>query len=140
MGVGKDLWTEMVTRYNKQDWSGVASMYASDAVLVDPNGRCEGRDAISAYFGALRGRFPIRSIETSVVIEEGDTAVAEWTWRGTNTGPLTLPDGSEMAATGKVVELPGVSVVTVRDGKLATQHDYADTAAIASKLGLLPST
>ena len=32
MGVGKDLWNQLETLVNKQDVSGMASFYASDAV------------------------------------------------------------------------------------------------------------
>jgi predicted ester cyclase len=76
-------------------------------------------------------------MKTSLLIEEGDTVVAEWTWLGTNTGPLITLDGSEIPATGKTVELSGVSVLTVRDGKPASERDYVDTAAMTSQLRLM---
>jgi steroid delta-isomerase-like uncharacterized protein len=134
MSVGKDLWNELVTRYNKHDWSGAASVYATDAVLVDPNGRCEGRDAIDTYFHAMADPFPDKRLQTSLLMEEDDRVVAEWTWRGSNTGPLTRRNGSKIPATGKSVELSGVSVITVRDGKFAIQHDYIDSAAMRRQL------
>ena len=140
MGVGKDLWMEMGKRYNTQDWSGMALFYASDAVLVDPNGRCEGREAIQAFLEAQEESFSDRRVETLRVIEEGDTAVAECTWRATNTGPFAGLDGSEVPATGKTVEIPIVAVITVRDGKVVKERDYADMAAMLSQLGLLPGT
>jgi predicted ester cyclase len=80
------------------------------------------------------------SQETSRLVEEGDTFVAEWIWRATNTAPLTMPDGSEITAAGKTVELPGVDIITVKDGKFAIQRDYVDMVGMMSQLGLLPST
>ena len=53
MGTGKDLWNEFETLLNKHDWTGAASLFASDAVYVEPAGRHEGREAIRAF---LRGR------------------------------------------------------------------------------------
>jgi hypothetical protein len=50
--------------------------------------------------------------------------VAEWTWQATHAAPYPPPDGSEIPATGKTIEMAGVSVLTVRDGKLASQHEY----------------
>ena len=138
MGVGKDLWIELETRYNKSDLSGAASLYASDAVCVDPTSRYEGRDAIQAYLEVAQRAFPDARYETSRLIEEGDTVVAEWTFRGTQTGPFATPDGSEIPATGKAVETAGVSVVTVRDGQLASARDYFDNVSMMSQLGLLP--
>ena len=69
------------------------------------------------------------------MIEEGDTFVAEWTWRATNTGPLPMPDGAEIAATGKTVKHHGVSIYTIREGKFASEREYFDSAAFMSQLG-----
>jgi hypothetical protein len=37
MGVGKDLWTEFENRYIEHDASGMAALYASDAVFTHPH-------------------------------------------------------------------------------------------------------
>jgi steroid delta-isomerase-like uncharacterized protein len=139
MGMGKDLWTEIETRFNnKHDLSGVASLLARDAVYTDPTGRYEGPGAIAAYWEGADEPFSDHRVETSRLIEEGDTVVAETTWWATNTGPLPMPDGSEIPATGKTVELPMVSVLAVRDGKVANWRDYYDNAVVMSQLGLTP--
>jgi steroid delta-isomerase-like uncharacterized protein len=138
MGVDKDMWTEFEKQYNTHDWAGVASRYTSDAVFVDPLGRRDGSEGIQAYFEEVSKAFPDLRIETSRLIEEGDSVVSEWTWRATHGGPLAMPDGSEIPATGRTVEAPGVSVFTVQDGKIASQHDYWDNASVMSQLGLMP--
>jgi steroid delta-isomerase-like uncharacterized protein len=140
MGAAKDLWTEFESVYSKLDYSGVASLYASDAVFVDPIGRHEGREAIGAYFEEADKPFSHISVETSQLIEEGNVAVAEWVWRATNTAPMLMPDGTEIPATHKPVELPGVSIVSVRDGKISSHRDYFDNASVMSQLGLMPGT
>jgi steroid delta-isomerase-like uncharacterized protein len=146
MGVGKDVWTEIETRYNNTpssppyDLSGIASLFASDGVHIDPFGRREGREAIGAYLEEGDKPFSDIRMETSRMTEEGDTVVAEWTWWGTHTAPLVMPDGTEIPPTGKTVELPGVSVLTIMDGRFATDREYLDAAAMASQLGLMPST
>jgi ketosteroid isomerase-like protein len=140
MGAGKDLWDEIVTRFCNQDWAGVASFFTTDAIFIDPTGRYEGREAIQAYLEKADEPFSDGRMETSRVVQEGDTVVAEWTGWATNTGPLVLPDGTEIPATGKTIEVSGVSVLTVRDGKFATERDYFDGAALMSHLGLLPSS
>ncbi len=140
MGLGKDLWTELEILVNQHDMAGVSSLYASDAVLILPTGRYEGREAILACFEPLETAFPNGIQETSRLVEEGDTVVAEYTWRGTNTGPLTMPDGTEIPATGKAAELAGSAVVTVRDRKFASERHYIDMAAMMTQLGLMPGT
>jgi steroid delta-isomerase-like uncharacterized protein len=140
MGATRDFWNEFESAYSKLDYRSVASLYASDAVHVDPIGRREGAEAIGAYFEEGDKPFSDISVETSQVIEEGNALVGEWVWRATNTGPITMPDGREIPATHKSLELPGVSVVSVRNGKCTSQRDYFDNASVMSQLGLIPST
>ena len=49
-----------------------------------------------------------------------------------------MPDGTELAATGKRVEMPGMEFVKVRDGKIVVDNLYYDTLAVAAQFGLLP--
>jgi hypothetical protein len=51
-----------------------------------------------------------------------------------------MTDGSEITGTAKTVEIPGVSVTTVKDVEIASQRDYFDNAAVMAQLGLLPGT
>jgi steroid delta-isomerase-like uncharacterized protein len=140
MGVGKDLWTEIETIYSKLDYEGLASLYASDAVHIDSTGRHEGREAIGAYLEGADKPFTDISMETSLLIEEDETVAAEYMWRATNTGPLTMPDGTQIPATGKKIDVPIVSVVTVRDGKIVHWRDYFDSASMMTQLGLMPGS
>ena len=64
--------------------------------------------------------FPDLIGETTVVIEEGDTVMGEWTYRATHSGPFVIADGTEIPATGKTMELNGVTVCQITDGKFAT--------------------
>jgi steroid delta-isomerase-like uncharacterized protein len=140
MGTAKDLWNELETHYSKLDYTGLATLFASDAVHVDAFGRHEGRGAIRTYMQEGDKPFSALRMETWRLIEEADTVVAEWTWWGTHTGPMATPDGTEIPATGKTVELPGVSVITVRGGKFATDREYWDAVDIGRQLGLIPGT
>jgi hypothetical protein len=56
---------------------------------------------------------------------------------GTNTGPFRLPDGSEVPATGRSVEIKGMELVEVRDGKITVDNLYYFMNALA-ELGLIP--
>ena len=71
--------------------------------------------------------------------DTADTYFGEITFRGTNTGNLTMPDGTSIPATGKPVEVHGVEFARVRDGKLVEHNMYWDTPGIMRQLGLLPS-
>ncbi len=56
----------------------MASLFASDAIYSAPNFRHEGRGAIRAFCENVGSAVSDINIETSLVIEEGDTVVAEW--------------------------------------------------------------
>ena len=140
MGAGRDLWNEYESVYSKLDYPGVASFYASDAVHVDAAGRHEGREAIGAYFEGADRPFSDITMETPRVIEEGPLLAVEWLWRATHTGPMPAPDGTEIPATHRAMELPGVSILFVKDGKITSQRDYFDNASVMSQLGLLPGS
>jgi ketosteroid isomerase-like protein len=51
-----------------------------------------------------------------------------------------MSDGTEIPATGKTVEHPGVSILTVRDGMVTSERDYADLVTLMSQLGLMSGT
>ncbi len=140
MGTGRDLWNEFETLYSKQDYRGLSSLYAEDALYVTPDGRREGPEAIKAYSEETDKPFADIRIETSQVIEEGDAVVAEWVWRATHTGPLVMPDGKEIAPTGKTVELAVATVAQIRGGMFVNMREYLDMVQLMTQLGLMPST
>ena len=127
MGTGKDLWNELETHYGKLDYTGLAKLFASDAVHVDAFGRHEGREAIRTYMEEGDKPFSDLRMETWRLIEEADTVVGEWTGWGTHTGPSCMPDGTEIPATGKTA---GSSrrdgVIRCRDGKFGTSGTTSD--------------
>jgi predicted ester cyclase len=73
-------------------------------------------------------------------VEQGDAFADEWVFVGTHTGPLQLPDGTELAATGRRVEMPGMEFVKVRDGKIVVDNLYYDNLGVAAQFGLLPQS
>jgi hypothetical protein len=54
-------------------------------------------------------------METSRLLDEGGTLDAEYTWRATHSGAFDLPDGSQLPASGNIVEYSGLNILTVRD-------------------------
>jgi predicted ester cyclase len=53
---------------------------------------------------------------------------------------VVLPDGTEVPATGKRVEVPGMELVRARNGKIVVDNLYYDNLAVAAQLGLLPQS
>ena len=134
----KDAYEQGIGFYNAGDVEGLVNLYTEDATRVTPFGAFEGRAAIHEALSREKAAFPDRTMTVDVYVEQGDTIAAEWTLVGTNTGPLVMPDGTELPPTDKRMELKGMELVQLRDGKAAVQHEYWDNMAFAGQLGVLP--
>jgi len=133
-----DLAEKAVRLYNAGDVQGLANLYAEDATLVNPFGTFEGRAAIREWRSREKAAWPDRIMTMDVSVAQGGTFADEWTVAGTNTGPLVMPDGTELPPTGKRIEIKGMELVQIRDGKVAVHHEYWDNMAFATQLGILP--
>jgi steroid delta-isomerase-like uncharacterized protein len=138
MSGNSDLLERVITVYNTGDLEGFADLYADDAVVVTPEGTYEGRAAIRDYWHWVSVSFPDCTLRLGKAIEQGDTIAFEYTWAGTNTGPLFLPDGTELPATGRSVEVRCIDLGQVRDGRLVVHHLYWDNLNFEAQLGVLP--
>lgn len=134
----RDVYEEAIRLYNAGDVEGFTDAHAEEAVLVTPGGITRGRAAIRDYWSRQRAAFPDLTLRVSVVLEQGDTVATEWTWVGTNTGPLVLRDGTRATPTGRRVEISGMELARVRDGKITACRMYWDGMAVVRQLGLLP--
>ena len=134
----RDLLERYVELYNAGDLDGVMDLYADDAVQLMPDGTFEGRAAIRDRLAQELNAFSDLAHRFTSYVEEGDAFADEWVFVGTHTGPLVLPDGTEVPPTGKRVEMPGMELVKMRDGKIVVDNLYYDNLAVAAQLGLLP--
>jgi steroid delta-isomerase-like uncharacterized protein len=138
MSAYSDLLDYYVERYNAGDLDAVMDLYAEDAVQIMPDGIFEGRDVIRDRLALeLNGFTDVHHTVVSFV-EQGDSFADEWIFRGTHTAPFPLPDGTELPPTGKRVEIRGMELCVVRDGKLVVDNLYYDNLGIAAQLGLIP--
>ena len=140
MSANRDLLDRYVERYNAGDLDAVIDLYADDAVQGMPDGIFEGREAIRERLAQELEAIPDVTHTVVSFIDQGDAFADEWTFVGTHTGgPLTLPNGDVLPATGKRVEVRGMEVVRVNaDGKIVLNTLYYDNMAVAVQLGLIP--
>ena len=134
----RDLAEQGFQLYNAGDVEGLVNLYTEDATLVTPWGTFEGRAAIHEAWSRDKAAFPDGTLTLDVLVEQGDTLADEWTIIGTHTGPLVMPDGTELPPTGKQIELKGMELVQLRGGKIAVHRLYWDNMAVAGQLGVLP--
>jgi ketosteroid isomerase-like protein len=134
----RDDYDRAIKLYNAGDLDGLANVYAEDAVLMTPDGTAKGRAAIRAQWAREKVGCPDRTVTPDLVFEQGDMIVTEFTWVATLTGPWVLPDGTELPPTGKRMELRGMDLTQLRDGKVVVHRMYWDNMEGARQAGLLP--
>jgi steroid delta-isomerase-like uncharacterized protein len=140
MSFNADLLERYVERYNAGDLDAVMDLYAEDAVQIMPDGTYEGWSTVRERLAQELDGFTDLNHTVRSFVEQGDLFADEWTFVGTHTGSFRLPDGTELPPTGKRVEIRGMEVVRVRDGKIVLNSLYYDTMAVAVQLGLVPES
>jgi predicted ester cyclase len=140
MGIATQLIDEGSAFYNKADIAGFVSLYGDEVVLTTPDGRFEGLEATGAYFQAMLTAFPDSQVSVGRRCEGDDLYLGEFTVTGTNTGPLGMPDGSELPPTQNQVELRGMEIAEVKNGKIVRHDMVWDNMALLTQLGLAPAS
>ncbi len=94
-----------------------------------------GKDEVRRFFAGLFAAFPDFDLAIERVTSEGNTAVVQWTSRGTfSGGPFEGIDPN-----GKHVSIRGVDVMEFDGGKLRRNTIYYDGMSFARQVGLLPA-
>jgi steroid delta-isomerase-like uncharacterized protein len=119
--------------WNRHDADGIVASFADGGTYTDPTtpGPLTGA-AIAEYAQGLWRAFPDLSFQMLRMMEaDGGAVSAEWEMRGVNTGSmLGLPP------TGRAVQVRGVDIAVVEDGKLRSVQGYFDAGAVPRALGL----
>jgi len=119
----------------RRDVDGMLEHWAEDGVVdLVPIGLLRGQHEIAAFFREMFAAFP--DAETTVArVAAGQNEVAvEWRMTATfSGGPF---QGIE--PTGRPVELRGVDMIEIADGKNVTDTAYYDGMAFARGAGLMP--
>jgi steroid delta-isomerase-like uncharacterized protein len=135
-GAAAEVAHEYFGSIRRGDASPQRRWYADDAV-IDVHGVLEAasREELIAYFEQMWGAFPDFRFEVVDVLAAGDAAAVRWRITGTFAGP---GDFRGVAPTGGRIDLRGVDVIRVRDGRIVRNDAYTDNMTVAQQLGLLP--
>jgi steroid delta-isomerase-like uncharacterized protein len=95
-----------------------------------------GRDEIAAFFSDLFDAFPDWHFTVVETVAEGDGVAIRWRARGTFAGPGNFmgfePNGAR-------VDLEGVDLARIRDGRIRVLDAYMNGTELARQLGALPA-
>jgi len=121
---------------NFADLDKLMVMYADDAQFEDViiAHKERGKAALAKFFAAAGN--PVYAENTIVAVSycgNTDAGAVEWIWRAKHVAGKILG----IPTKGKETNARGVSVLTFKNGKIATQHDYWDAAAVLRQLGAI---
>jgi steroid delta-isomerase-like uncharacterized protein len=137
MAQARELSDRYTDAINAHDAQAIGALFAEDGVFEEPAGKFEGREAIVEYWVRFFEAFPDLNGRDEFKAESGDTAINEWSFSGTNSGPMETPEGT-IPATGNRVTVRGCDAITARDGLIVSQRAYYDQLAFMAQLGLVP--
>ncbi len=135
----QDLVAGYAAALNAHDPDRVAALYAEDAVVaqaVRDGNVFEGRQEIRGWVAANLAGIPDLTVTTESVVAEGDRVAWAWVYRGAYAGRYPdLPAGR-----GQPIELRGVSLLELRDGRIGRETVYFDNYDFLVQVGALPGT
>lgn len=129
--------TDLVLRFWNTGNAEIArQLYSEHAERTDPNGRepRRGVNEIANFVAEVRTAFPDFRLEIKESVAEGDHIASHWKVTGTQKGEF-----QGVPASGKRVELSGITLLRLRDGKVVSEHVYFDRLAMLEQLGVAPA-
>ncbi len=124
---------------NRRDFGVYDSLMTADITLSAPGGvHVQGTPAVAAFDRVWTAAFSDFTIIGGFHLADDQHIVCYNRATGTHDGTLVMPDGSEVAPTGRHLDAPYFASFDVRDGHLSSQLIYFDRMLLAEQLGLVP--
>ncbi len=109
-------------------------VYATDLVWHEPDQDIQGLEEARQFVKMYKTAFPDLNATVEDVIAEGDRVVTRYTVRGTHQGGI-----EEFGPpTGKQVEIKGITIHRIADGKIVEEWERYDNLSVLQQLGLAP--
>jgi steroid delta-isomerase-like uncharacterized protein len=127
-------WFEEVWNQGRAD--AIAEMFAPDGVAHglsdDPANPLRGPKGFAPFHEKFRGAFPDIEVVVEDMIAEDDKVAALCSVRGKHTG-----DHLGFAASNAPVEFTGMTIVRIRDGKIAEAWNNFDFMKMYKQIGAI---
>jgi steroid delta-isomerase-like uncharacterized protein len=127
--------TDVLRCWNAGDISGVLEYYRADILWrnVALEQEYRGHQEVGAFIGALLRWLPDLNFEVTQKIACGSNVAERWRMSGTHLGTfLGVP------ATGKRIEIHGMSMLITRNGRFVQDEFYFDAMNVLGQMGLIP--
>ena len=110
------------------------TLFTDDVAGWSPYVTVSGLKAVAALSALREEAFSNVVITFRGLDEVGNKAFAEWLVEADHTGPLVLSEESVLEATGRHVQLPGVTVADFREGKIRSFRTYFDDLSLIEQI------
>lgn len=125
------VWDEIINKrkldmFNDSNFTLTVIIHASPTDVV-------GIDSARAYFANYLTGFTEISFTIKDEFGMDDKLVKHWNFKGTHTGVFF-----GIPATGKKVDIDGVTLVRMENRKIAEERDFLDNLEFMQQLGLIP--
>jgi steroid delta-isomerase-like uncharacterized protein len=112
----------------------IDELVAEEFVEHNPMPGIEGnREGFKQMVAGLHQAFPDFDTQVQDQIADGDKVVERWTAGGTQEG-----DFMGVPATGKHIEIEGMDISRIEDGKIVEHWTQMDAMAMMQQLGVIP--
>jgi len=140
MATIKEITERGIVAFNQHDAATLAELCAADAVCTAPGDIvCHGPAEVGQFMQSWFTAFPdCRSSTTRVLYAGEDASIEEGIFEGTQSGVFTTPMG-DIPPTHRKVRGEYTSILTIRAGKVVSQHLYFDRLQLLEQLGLVPN-
>jgi steroid delta-isomerase-like uncharacterized protein len=127
--------SDVLQYWNRQDLEGVLSYYDDSItwlnIALEETYRCKAE--VRVFLRKLFTAFPDLNFEVTYKIARGDNVAEQWFIRGTHLGTfMGIPP------TARPVEIPGMSMAELRDGRFVSDHFYFDALGVLRDMALMP--
>ena len=112
----------------------LGTLFTDDVAGWSPYAAVSGLTALVDLAALREMAFSNVVISIRGLDEVGNRAYAEWLIEADHTGPLALDENDVVEATGRHVQLPGVTVADFRGGKIRSFRTYFDDMLLIEQL------
>jgi ketosteroid isomerase-like protein len=110
------------------------TLFTDDVNGWSPYVAVSGLAAVADLAALREAAFSNVEITFRGIDEVGNRAFAEWLVEADHTGPLVLSEDTALEATGRHVQLPGVTVADFREGKIRSFRTYFDDLSLIEQI------
>ena len=123
----ENLWDDFL--FNRDPSVINSKNFTEDCTVVTANGDIVGIEATKAFYSNYLSGFTEIEWEIKEAFGQGNKLIKHYNFKGKHTG-----DFFGIPASGNYLDLSGTTIVTMRDGKIAKEHDFFNMQTILDQL------